>query len=362
MDDFYEIDFLSVETRKSGDAIALRYKVNGVTSVHVVDGGFAETGSRLVEHINGYYGTSFIDHVVLTHPDGDHAGGLCEVLNSFEVGCLWMNRPWMYASEIIHRFSRYTNVDNLIRDLKRAYPYAAELEKIAGQRGIVIREAFQGQHIGAFTVAAPTRNRYLDKIVESEKTGQVAKLVGLLTEPTLGGLFAQAASAVTAFFKSAWGGEAFPPDGTSAENEMSIVQFAKLCDHSILLTGDTGREGLQEFVGYAPWLGVLLPGISRFQVPHHGSRHNVSTELLDKILGPRLPAILPEGQKKFFAIISSAKEDPDHPRKAVVRAMHHRGAAVYSTEGRPLQVHQNGPTRGWSSASCLDYPDDQEEV
>ena len=40
MSDFYEIDFLDVETAKSGDAIALRYGINGVTQVHVVDADF----------------------------------------------------------------------------------------------------------------------------------------------------------------------------------------------------------------------------------------------------------------------------------------------------------------------------------
>lgn len=33
-----------------------------------------------------------------------------------------------------------------------------------------------------------------------------------------------------------------------------------------------------------PW-----PGIDRFQVPHHGGRHNVTTQLLDELLGRRLP-------------------------------------------------------------------------
>ena len=49
--DFFEIDFLKVETKQSGDAIALRYRVNGITSIHVVDGGFEETGSHVVEYI-----------------------------------------------------------------------------------------------------------------------------------------------------------------------------------------------------------------------------------------------------------------------------------------------------------------------
>jgi len=38
MADFIEIDFLGVETDRSGDAITIRYSVNGITRIHVVDG------------------------------------------------------------------------------------------------------------------------------------------------------------------------------------------------------------------------------------------------------------------------------------------------------------------------------------
>lgn len=39
MTDFFEIDFLGVENKKSGDAIAIRYQHAGTTTIHVVDGG-----------------------------------------------------------------------------------------------------------------------------------------------------------------------------------------------------------------------------------------------------------------------------------------------------------------------------------
>lgn len=76
MANFIEVDFLGVETAKSGDAIAVRYSFNGVTKVHVVDGGYLETGDQIVEHLKTFYDTTHVDHVVLTHPDQDHANGL----------------------------------------------------------------------------------------------------------------------------------------------------------------------------------------------------------------------------------------------------------------------------------------------
>jgi beta-lactamase superfamily II metal-dependent hydrolase len=161
--------------------------------------------------------------------------------------------------------------------------------------------------------------------------------------------------------KAMWGQEVFSEEETSAENEMSVVQYANLCGSRILLTADTGRGGLQEAADYAPHVGLSLPGLDRFQIPHHGSRRNVSTELLDLWLGERLSSQPAKGEEIFTAIISAAKDDEDHPRKAVVRAAIHRGARVVTTQGSSLSTHQNAPDRGWRTAEPLPYPDEQEE-
>ena len=91
---------------ENGDAISMRYgsAINGYT-VQVVDGGFTDSGENLVRLINERYGNpSRIEHVVLSHADNDHAIGLVKVLESFEVGNLWMNRPWLYSEYIVNSF------------------------------------------------------------------------------------------------------------------------------------------------------------------------------------------------------------------------------------------------------------------
>lgn len=363
MSDFFEIDFRDVESTKSGDAIPLRYQVNGRTFIHVVDGGFQETGDSVVNHIVKHYSApSFIDAVVATHPDGDHAGGLRKVLEEFEVGALWMLRPWEYADELIDRFCSFSSVENLKKCLKEAFPNIATLEEIAVDRDIPIYEPFQGAQIGEFTVLAPTKARYLDLIVQSEKTPQAIvedERTGREALLKMLGMFAERALKMA---RAAWGLETFSSEETSTENEMSIVQYAYLCGQRILLTADAGRSGLSEAADYAPLVGLSLPGIDRFQVPHHGSRRNVSTELLDRWLGPRLDAKPEAGSETFTAVISSAKEDEDHPRKAVVRAMIHRGAKVITTEGISICIGHNAPQRdGWGPVTPESYPEEQED-
>ena len=358
MTDFYEIDFWEVESKKSGDAISIRYQIDGIEYIHVIDCGFVDTGPTIVAKINKYYDQpNLIDHVVVTHPDGDHAGGVRSILETFEVGALWMLRPWKYAGELIDRFSRFTSVPNLEARLKELYPNLLELERIANEKGIPIYEPFQGSQIGVFRVLAPSRSRYLDLVVESEKTPDASldtKSITTVTET-----LTIAAKKILNLVKAAWGAEVFSVDETSSENEMSVVQHGTLLGEFIMLTGDAGRGTLGEAVNYAPLVGIALPGIHKFQVPHHGSRRNVSTLILDQILGPRLAAL--SETSSFTAMISSAKEDEDHPRKSVVRAMVHRGGGVISTEGQSIRVGLNQPKRDdYNSIPNLPYPEDQE--
>lgn len=361
MTDFFEIDFLDVETRKSGDAITMRYRLGAIDYVHVVDAGFLDTGQRVLDHIRQHYDNpSYVDHVVATHSDGDHVGGLRTVLESQRVGRLWMLRPWDYAHLLLPRFPRFTSIANLQRRLREIYSHIDALERIAIARQIPISAPLQGAWIGPFRVLAPSLTRYLNLVVDSERTPE-GQTLERLQRTGLAALMAEAAQASRPTVRSGWGEEVFPAGGTSAENEISVVQFAQLAGRRILLTGDAGRDALTEAANFATATGLALPGIDFFQVPHHGSRRNVTTAVLDRWLGPRLAFPWP-GAPRFFAVVSSALADPDHPRKAVVRAMHHRGAELALTEGGSVRWSSaSAPFRpAWNARPAVPYPADQE--
>lgn len=356
MSDFFEIDFLEVGNTGNGDAIAVRYgQHGGQQRIHVVDGGYAEDGTKLVEHIKSHYGNpSFIDHVVLTHPDSDHAAGLKAVLEEFTIGTLWMNRPWRHLGDLIPRFEYAYTETGLRQRLRSDFPYTAQLEDLAEKLGIEVQDVFQGQQIGAFTVLSPSYSSYLDLIVASEKTPEPERAAAIK-----GNIFERAVTALKHILVE-WGHENLKGDteGTSPENETSIVQYANLCGEKILLTGDAGVRALGEAHDFAIRSGVPLPGINRFQVPHHGSRRNLSSEILDKWLGAK-HATQPSSPT-FTALVSSNSKSTDHPKKAVVRALVHRGAKVYRTKGT-LYSYKNGSNRGWTTATPLDYPTETEE-
>ena len=354
---FFEIDFLEAGTRDSGDAIALRYRTDsGLDWVHVVDGGYTDDGDKLVDHINEYYNKPrLIDHVVLTHPDGDHAAGLKAVLEKFSVGTLWMNRPWMHLSTLAGRFNYNYTEEGLRRRLRKDYPYVAALEDIAKERQVEIRSALRGDKIGAFYVLAPSLNRYIDLVVDSDKTPEAQRKAAIV-----GRAYDRVIKLVN-MVRALWGEENLKGDsqGTSRENEMSVVQFAELCEKKILLTGDAGVEALSEAYEYARLCEVPLPGIDRFDVPHHGSRRNLSSDVLDKWLGPIL-AERPD-ETTFTAIVSANQKDKEHPRKSVVRALIHRGARVITTEGT-IRTGRHAPDRaGWGPIDPQEYPYEMEE-
>lgn len=358
MSDFFEIDFLAVESKKSGDAITAYYSIDGDERVHVIDGGYTATGRAILEHLEYFYDRKVIDVVTVTHSDQDHTLGLKTVLTEGNVGALVMNRPWEHAEDLLAYFPTYKSIDALRSKLRSVYDYIADLEDIATERGIPIYDAFQGFQIYGFRVMSPTKDHYLRLIAESTRTPEsnIKSEANKLYE-ALARLLKAAANLVS----SAWNNENFPTSATNRENEMSVVQYAEIAGQRILLTGDAGREALQATIDYAPLAGLYLPGVDKFQVPHHGSRRNLSTSILNDILGPQIAREDYSGNR-FSSFVSSAAEDEHHPKNAVLRAMHHRDGTVMCTEGQSIYWRFNRPMRsGWGPVPRVPYPETQEE-
>lgn len=354
----YEIDFLPVgEEGQSGDALALRFgNLHGTRDeqrVAVIDGGFAETGEHLVEHIERYYSTNHVDLMVSTHPDGDHVAGLKTVLEEMEVGHLWMHRPWEHTPGMARLFRDGRVTDNGVRKaLRRSLEQARELEQLALRKGIPITEPFASLSAfnGKLLVLGPSKEFYESLLPEFRGTSEpVREKAGALTE------LLRAGRKFADRVRESWDIETLTDKGeTSAENETSTILLLNVDGQHLLFTGDAGQRALGEVSGFLSRLDFRF-----IQVPHHGSRRNVSPGLLDQIVGPRRSP----GTKVTSAFVSAAKKGaPKHPAKKVANAFQRRGAPVHATQGGALCHCRNAPSRsGWGVSEPLPFFEEVEE-
>ncbi len=322
----------------------------------VVDGGTKESGEAIVEHIKKYYGRDYVDYVVNTHPDADHASGLSVVLENLNVGELWMHRPWLYAGSIRELFSDGRITDNSLAErIKSALNAAKNIEEIAENRGIRIYEPFEGEKIGCFTVLSPNKDWYLSLLPDFRSTPEVKE------DGT--SFLAQASMLIKTVIE--WVQESFEYETlsengeTSAENESSVVLHTYFNEDGFLLTGDAGIKALSRAADFfsASCDEEICEKIKFIQVPHHGSRKKVSPSILNRIVGP----ILDSEEKKISAFVSVAKNAEKHPYKVVTNAFCRRGAPVVPTEGKTIRNYRNtDPREGWSICTPIPFQDEVE--
>ena len=126
---------------------------------------------------------------------------------------------------------------------------------------------------------------------------------------------------------------------TAAENESSVVLGGVLDGGVILLTADAGLRALEAAANHADAIGLPFQGALRlFQVPHHGSRNNISPSMLDRIIGPMADF---GSRVNTWCVVSAGPQDDTHPRQVVVNALVRRGLEPASTrEGSLLYVSQ----------------------
>lgn len=354
----FEIDFLPVgEKSKSGDAILFRYKEDGKCKVMLIDGGHKEsegtkTSDKILKHMREYYYPEVdddvemrIDHIVCSHPDSDHVGGLQEVMEQCDVGTLWINNPLDYVN-----YSDLDDEHNTDSFCKGNADTVEQLIDIAEQNNIAVESPLEGKFIGPLVVCSPSEEFY-EVLVKGElqrKGGDKSKL----------SIKKVVAATIRRFVEAIWSRDYLKDcPSTSVCNESSTVLFGDLVDgkNRILLTADAGIEALSRSYEYLEDAHNYSSGSMTFmQMPHHGSRRNVNTEVLDNILGRKLPGSTHEGRGSSIA--SVAKESDDRPRKSVTNAFITRGFSCMRTAGYQIcHIRGDMPDRNWPSATQIGY-------
>ena len=114
---------------------------------------------------------------------------------------------------------------------------------------------------------------------------------------------------------------------TSAENNMSLIMLITVAGRRILLTADAGIDALYKAIQYSLVNNINLNNLSMFQVPHHGSRRNLSKGVLEYISAK-------------CAIVSCSKMGaPKHPNPIVTNALIRRSIPTYQTKGSTITYY-----------------------
>jgi hypothetical protein len=267
----------------------------------------------------------------------------------------------VYSHIILDYFKdgRITN-DSLKDRLQNKMGAAYELEKIAIRKGIATREPFQGMDIGGFHVLSPDRQWYVHDLIKDFEKSPDARVIKTTRLDSTGGIlgfFTEAAKRAVEWVAERWDQESLREDiETSAENESSVILFGYMKDHQdgILLTGDAGILALRKAGEYLLANNIDPARVLKFvQIPHHGGRHNVSTTVLDMLLGGRLSGMPAEAPKTAFV---SAGLESEYPRKMVANAFLRRGCRVIATKGQTKRHSRGMPAReGWVPVASMEY-------
>jgi beta-lactamase superfamily II metal-dependent hydrolase len=324
----HEIDFLPVgDAGKSGDAICARFTRpdTETQAVVVIDAGYADDGEALVEHIKQYYGTDVVDLAILTHPDGDHIGGMGEVIRGLTVKQLWLHDIGARGGASL-----------------RAAIAVDDLMGVAKAQGTEVHEAWAGasEFGGAITILGPTE-AYYERLVKEQvdEKSTVAKAGSVLLE---------AARSLADRLAAALGVEnPFDAKDVNPRNNSSMIILAKFGEHTQLFTADAGVPALEAAWDYADAVGLAAKP-TMVQIPHHGSRRNCSSAWLDRLLGPT-------GQTGVrTAIVSCVAQSDKHPSGKVVNAHMRRGCNVIATAGKTIcNCDGSGSRQGWVPVAPL---------
>jgi len=320
-----EIDMFSLG---DADSILVTKWADGIPVRVLIDGGKRNSYAEIRLSLKSR-DIKYIDHVVSSHPHDDHVGGLLELVEdrSFRLGTAWVHIPGNHVDMTrVRRALRETSVLKHSQLISASLVTSDDLVRLLMQRGIRIQEPFAGKEIGFLTVCGPSESYYENLLREFADTGAIRRAASAHANRVLSELLSEKDNLLSS------------PE-TSHENNSSVILGTRENGALYLFTADAGKQALEQAVS-----NYTLEGLRWMQLPHHGSRRNITQGLVE-YFRPMTAFVSASGSKK-------------HPRRAVVNEFKRQGTSVYSTHypnGGNLW-HHNGevPERpDYSSATPL---------
>lgn len=284
----YSIRFIGVSRDKctnNADAIIINWKDEKQEKIVLFDTGYKAHGEKIVEVLKNEYFSNTknnIDSIIVSHYDKDHIGGAKYILENVNVEKLYINQPWNLTLENNDEDLTEKMQQEYFHSLKESYNDAFEIIKLAECKGTKVFDAYQNISIdGRLFVASPSKKMVyeaactsnesidseLDLICENENSN--VDINGLLINPK-----------------------------TTKINESSIVIVGNMIDEQFILTADAGQDGLNNAINCIKENGIDIEGLKLVQIPHHGSKENLTSEIFTYLFSNKPIAIISLAQDK----------------------------------------------------------------
>ena len=314
----YEVHYLDVS---DADSIIIRYDDGRKQYIVLIDAGNVEDSAKIKNYIWNHWNTYTIDLAICTHPDSDHKGGFFGLLNdrNITINEFWLNTPDDVITEEEY-YQRYSRRDWLSH-CRECYAHPTDtqspnLVSLAQNKCQNVQSAYKGKSHPQIplSVVGPTKKFYYPHAIEILKNNKKKK-------DEDNSLYEDVGSFSSFQAKSSIDNE---PDDCSPTNAGSIILlFKPVDDCKFLLLGDANRAAIMDAISN----NANLAGC-KIKVPHHGSKHNLTSGLIDK-LAPSCAIISAKGSQK-------------HPSRGVVHCLSNH-CNVYSTHKSKGLFHTSAP-------------------
>lgn len=316
----YKLHFLSVG---DADCMVISYRSSVLTDrkIAVIDAGNVSDSKKIKDFLWDNYRTRKIDLAVCTHPDKDHKGGFFGLMEDRQMTIVdfWYKDPCSVLS--FDNFSEGTTEDEAIEichsifnhpnDNSNNLLYLAE-RKCTGE----VKSVKDGdRHIDIpITVMGPSEDYYREvaidmlndfKEIEDEADFEDYDETALPSDDDAKSVIDE-------------------DDDTSATNRSSLILLFNP-GRRFLLLGDATCASIKDAMKHHDLTKCTI------KVPHHGSKHNLSTEIIEEL--------------DIVQSVISAKGSKKHPSSAIVHWLSKYGN-VYSTHKSGELIYHSENTRG----------------
>lgn len=339
----FTIDFIDVG---DGDAIIVWARDANVKDiVFFIDGGDTGCGQKVVDHYRQYIEPHLLQKHLIgfvnSHPHADHINGLLEILDLLgdKIQFAIYNDPVECITTEHREKIKKAYLAKEDEDITHLYEEFQDIEKLnlfCKKYNVSRYKALAGMNIywgNAFKILSPSEDFYVNLVqhfsdIEFLKSVEFKKLK---------------LSANTSISEELAPCEVVDEvNDTSPENLTStVIQLTDGAGNKYILTGDAGVDAFD----YMESEGFTTANIRLVQLPHHGSRRNISSQWIAKF------------NPNFY--VASAAGNNKHPRRALINCVkrnlgncrvystHNSGTLTYCTDSSVF------PIRGWISATPL---------